>query len=109
MKVDNKISLKDLKMNEDEVTCAVNYTLGHQSICLTFCLMYFPFGHVSILCALQFSIFIIYLIARLCGKALNLLIAINFMINILMLGFGLYGLKSRVPNAPLTSCINLQL
>ena len=96
-------------MNEDEITCAVNYTLGHQSICLTFCLMYFPFVHVSILCALQFSLFIIYLIARLYGKAPNLLIAINFMTNILMLGFGLYGLNSRIPNASVTSCIDLQL
>ena len=55
--------------------------------------------HVSLLAILQFTLFIINLIVRVCGKSPTIFVGLNFVINILMLGLGLLGLNSRVPNA----------
>jgi len=71
--------------------------------------MYYPYIYVTLLCILQFIIFIINFIARLCGKVLNILIGINFGINIVLLCLGYLGLNSRVPNASFTECIKVIL
>lgn len=73
-------------------------------------MMYYPFALVSLVSLIQTLLKTMSLILRICGfqgKMITILQGIAFFLNLIILGFAIYGLETRIPKSDGSSCYDL--
>ena len=105
------INLRQLKVTEIELIDIYTTLLGHRFISLSFAMMYYPFAYVTLFGLTQSLLLVAYFLMRLCGSKGKLPLCASggiYLLNLLILCFGLYGMVTAVPDAS-GSCLDLSL